>query len=72
MNITDITVDEIQKFIQKIANYLYVKILIYGEISGELVSKITKYVENDVRTENNIPMGRKVLPHCEIKLENSK
>jgi len=72
MNITDITIDEIQKFVQKIVNHLYVKILIYGEISKGLAAKIGKCVENDVQTVSNISMRREVLPHREINLECSK
>jgi len=70
MNITDINIDEIQKFIQNVVNHLYVKILIYGEISRAQAWKIAEFVEKDVRTVSII--RRKVLPHREIKLENSK
>jgi len=44
----------------------------YGEINRDLAQKIAKFVENDVRTVNNISIRTDVLPHREIKLENSK
>jgi len=69
MNITDINIDEIQKFIKNVVNHLYVKILIYGEISTAQARRIAQFLRNDVRT--GIPV-REVLPHREIKLENSK
>jgi len=72
MNITDITVNNIKKFVYKMVDRLYVKILIYGEISREQARKIAEFVENDVQTVSSRPMIKEVLPHREIKLENSK
>jgi len=53
---------------------MYVKCLIYGEISKEQGLIITQHLEYDIKAANEVSLmtRTKLLPHREIKLENSK